>query len=84
MSDLTDLSADRAWLVLADGATFAGRPFGARGTTVGEAVFTTTTTGYQEVLTDPSYHGQIVTMTAPEIGNVGVNTSDSEAVGNAP
>ncbi len=84
MSDLTDLSADRAWLVLADGATFAGRPFGARGTTVGEAVFTTTTTGYQEVLTDPSYHAQIVTMTAPEIGNVGVNTSDSEAVGNAP
>jgi carbamoyl-phosphate synthase small subunit len=75
---------DRAWLVLADGTTFEGRPFGARGTAVGEAVFTTTMTGYQEVLTDPSYHGQIVTMTAPEIGNVGVNSDDAEAVGEAP
>src|SRR5215471_5705406 len=51
-------------LVLADGTVFEGRPFGARGTTTGEAVFTTTMTGYQEVLTDPSYHGQIVTITA--------------------
>jgi len=75
---------DRAWLVLADGTTFEGRPFGARGTTTGEAVFTTTMTGYQEVLTDPSYAGQIVTMTAPEIGNVGVNREDAEAVGEAP
>jgi carbamoyl-phosphate synthase small subunit len=75
---------ERAWLVLADGTTFEGRPFGARETTVGEAVFTTTMTGYQEVLTDPSYHGQIVTMTAPEIGNVGVNRDDGEAVGEAP
>src|SRR5579883_1966002 len=82
MSDPT--KQDRAWLVLADGTVFEGRPFGARGTTTGEAVFTTTMTGYQEVLTDPSYHGQIVTMTAPEIGNVGVNRDDAEAVGEAP
>jgi carbamoyl-phosphate synthase small subunit len=75
---------DRAWLALADGTVFEGRPFGARGTTTGEAVFTTTWTGYQEVLTDPSYYGQIVTMTAPEIGNVGVNAEDTEAVGEAP
>jgi carbamoyl-phosphate synthase small subunit len=75
---------DRAWLALADGTLFEGRPFGARGTTTGEAVFTTTWTGYQEVLTDPSYYGQIVTMTAPEIGNVGVNAEDTEAVDGAP
>jgi carbamoyl-phosphate synthase small subunit len=75
---------DRAWLVLADGTTLEGHPFGARGTTTGEAVFTTSMTGYQEVLTDPSYYGQIVTMTAPEIGNVGVNREDTEAVGDAP
>jgi carbamoyl-phosphate synthase small subunit len=82
MSDPT--KQDRAWLVLADGTTFEGRPFGARGVTTGEAVFTTTMTGYQEVLTDPSYAGQLVTMTAPEIGNVGVNAEDTEAVGDAP
>ncbi len=75
---------DRAWLALADGTVFDGRPFGARGMTTGEAVFTTTWTGYQEVLTDPSYYGQIVTMTAPEMGNVGVNTEDSEAVDGIP
>src|SRR5271170_7807140 len=75
---------DRAWLVLADGTVFAGRPFGAIGTTTGEAVFTTAMTGYQEILTDPSYYGQIVTMTAPEIGNTGINRQDSEAVGEAP
>jgi carbamoyl-phosphate synthase small subunit len=75
---------DAAWLVLSDGTTFEGRPFGAPGTTTGEAVFTTTMTGYQEVLTDPSYHGQIVTMTAPEIGNVGVNRDDGEAMSDAP
>ncbi len=75
---------DRAWLALADGTVFEGRPFGARGLTTGEAVFTTTMTGYQEVLTDPSYYGQIVTMTAPEIGNVGVNAEDTEAVDGTP
>jgi carbamoyl-phosphate synthase small subunit len=76
--------SDRAWLVLADGKTLEGRALGARGTTTGEAVFTTAMTGYQEILTDPSYCGQIVTMTAPEIGNVGVNRDDGEAVGEAP
>jgi carbamoyl-phosphate synthase small subunit len=75
---------ERAWLVLADGTIFEGTTFGARGVTTGEAVFTTTVTGYQEVLTDPSYYGQIVTMTAPEIGNVGTNQDDSEAVVEAP
>jgi carbamoyl-phosphate synthase small subunit len=87
VSDHADRAADgqdRAWLVLADGKTFEGRPLGARGTTTGEAVFTTAMTGYQEILTDPSYYGQIVTMTAPEIGNVGVNPDDAEAVGEAP
>src|SRR5579872_843369 len=82
MSDAT--KQERAWLVLSDGTVFEGRPLGARGHTTGEAVFTTTVTGYQEVLTDPSYCGQIVTMTAPEIGNVGVNEEDTEAVGDAP
>jgi carbamoyl-phosphate synthase small subunit len=76
--------SERIHLVLADGTVFAGEPFGARGTTVGEAVFTTTMTGYQEVLTDPSYKGQIVTMTAPEIGNVGVNALDAESVDGRP
>jgi carbamoyl-phosphate synthase small subunit len=76
--------AERAYLVLADGTAFEGEPFGARGTTTGEAVFTTTMTGYQEVLTDPSYTGQLVTMTAPEIGNVGVNAEDAESVDGKP
>ena len=67
-------------LVLADGTVFEGRAFGARGLTVGEAVFTTTMTGYQEVATDPSYYGQLVVMTAPQIGNVGVNAADSESI----
>jgi carbamoyl-phosphate synthase small subunit len=76
--------SDRAWLVLADGTVFPGLPFGARGETTGEAVFTTTMTGYEEVLTDPSYYGQIVTMTAPQIGNTGVNAADTEAVDSRP
>ncbi len=66
-------------LVFADGTAFAGTPFGAPGATSGEAVFTTGMTGYQEVFTDPSYCGQIVTMTAPQIGNTGVNAEDEEA-----
>lgn len=69
----------RAHLVLADGTVFPGAAMGASGSTVGEAVFTTGMTGYQEVLTDPSYAGQLVTMTAPEIGNTGVNLEDQEA-----
>jgi carbamoyl-phosphate synthase small subunit len=68
-----------AHLVLADGTAFAGVAIGAEGTAVGEVVFTTGMTGYQEVLTDPSYCGQIVTMTAPQIGNTGVNPEDDEA-----
>lgn len=72
--------AERAYLVLADGTIFEGVPYGARGDTVGEAVFTTTMTGYQEVLTDPSFAGQIVVMTSPEIGNVGVNALDVESI----
>jgi carbamoyl-phosphate synthase small subunit len=68
-----------ALLVLEDGRTFRGEPYGAVGTTVGEAVFATGMTGYQETLTDPSYAGQIVTMTAPHIGNTGVNDEDDES-----
>ena len=69
---------ERAMLALADGTTFLGRALGALGTTTGEVVFTTAMSGYQEVLTDPSYAGQIVTMTAPEIGNTGINQEDNE------
>ena len=68
-----------ALLVLADGSVFRGRSFGAKGETFGEVVFNTGLTGYQEVLTDPSYHGQIVTMTYPHQGNYGVNDLDGEA-----
>jgi carbamoyl-phosphate synthase small subunit len=68
-----------ALLVLEDGTAFRGRSFGARGTAPGEAVFNTSLSGYQEVLTDPSYHGQIVTMTYPHIGNYGVNGEDAES-----
>lgn len=68
-----------ALLVLEDGATFRGRAFAARGTTFGEVVFNTSLSGYQEVLTDPSYHAQIVTMTYPHIGNYGVNQQDVES-----
>jgi len=75
---------ERAFLVLADGTVFEGEPYGARGITTGEAVFTTAMTGYQEVLTDPSYCGQLVAMTAPEIGNVGVNAADAESVDGKP
>jgi carbamoyl-phosphate synthase small subunit len=68
-----------AILVLEDGTTFAGRSFGATGETFGEVVFNTSLSGYQEVLTDPSYHGQIVTMTYPHIGNYGTNAEDIES-----
>ena len=60
-----------ALLALADGTLFRGRAIGAIGRTVGEVVFNTAMTGYQEILTDPSYRGQIVTLTYPQIGNVG-------------
>ncbi|WP_129339656.1 glutamine-hydrolyzing carbamoyl-phosphate synthase small subunit [Cellulomonas endophytica] len=68
-----------ALLVLEDGRTFRGEAYGATGTTVGEIVFNTGMTGYQETLTDPSYHRQIVVMTAPHIGNTGVNDEDPES-----
>ncbi len=68
-----------AWLVLEDGTRYEGHAYGARGRTLGEAVFTTGMTGYQETLTDPSYAGQIVLMTAPHIGNTGVNDEDPES-----
>jgi carbamoyl-phosphate synthase small subunit len=68
-----------AALVLADGTVFRGRSIGAPGSTLGEAVFNTAMTGYQEILTDPSYEGQIVTLTYPHIGNTGVNGEDVEA-----
>ncbi|HUY28036.1 MAG TPA: glutamine-hydrolyzing carbamoyl-phosphate synthase small subunit [Candidatus Binataceae bacterium] len=68
-----------AILALADGRVFRGRAFGAIGERVGEVVFNTAMTGYQEVLTDPSYKGQIVCMTYPEIGNVGINREDAES-----
>lgn len=68
-----------ALLVLEDGTTYHGWSFGATGTTVGEVVFNTGMTGYQEVLTDPSYSGQIITFTYPELGNTGVNPGDEES-----
>ncbi|MBS9532182.1 glutamine-hydrolyzing carbamoyl-phosphate synthase small subunit [Mycobacterium sp. M1] len=69
----------RAVLVLEDGRTFTGVPFGALGQTLGEAVFSTGMSGYQETLTDPSYHRQIVVATAPQIGNTGWNGEDGES-----
>ncbi|MDO5691613.1 MAG: glutamine-hydrolyzing carbamoyl-phosphate synthase small subunit [Pseudomonadota bacterium] len=68
-----------AILALADGSVFIGQSIGATGTTVGEVVFNTSMTGYQEILTDPSYRQQIVTLTYPHIGNVGVNDQDVES-----
>ncbi len=70
---------DSAALVLADGSVFRGRSIGAPGSSVGEVVFNTAMTGYQEILTDPSYCRQIVTLTYPHIGNTGVNREDEEA-----
>jgi carbamoyl-phosphate synthase small subunit len=72
-------AAQPALLVLIDGSVYHGWSFGATGTTIGEVVFNTGMTGYQEVLTDPSYCGQIVTFTYPELGNTGVNPEDEES-----
>jgi carbamoyl-phosphate synthase small subunit len=72
-------AAQPALLVLTDGTPYHGYSFGASGTTIGEVVFNTGMTGYQEVLTDPSYRGQIVTFTYPELGNTGVNPDDEES-----
>ena len=72
-------SSRQAHLVLADGTVLTGEAFGHRGSVVGEVVFNTGMTGYQEVITDPSYAGQLVTFTYPELGNTGVNGDDQEA-----
>ncbi len=72
---------NKALLVLEDGRVFTGSPFGEIGQTLGEAVFSTGMSGYQETLTDPSYHRQIVVATAPQIGNTGWNTEDCESRG---
>lgn len=74
-----NLSTSSALLVLEDGTTFHGRAFGAQGISVGEVVFNTSMTGYQEILTDPSYAEQIVTLTYPHIGNTGTNSEDEES-----
>ena len=83
MSALNRLAGDAndrpALLALADGGLWPGRAFGAPGERAGEVVFNTSLTGYQEILTDPSYHGQIVVMTQPHIGNTGVNLEDDES-----
>ena len=76
---MTLLTTDPAVLVLEDGTRHVGRAYGARGTTLGEVVFATGMTGYQETLTDPSYAGQIVLQTAPHIGNTGMNAEDPES-----
>jgi carbamoyl-phosphate synthase small subunit len=72
-------SRTQALLALADGTVFRGRAIGAHGHAVGEVVFNTAMTGYQEIVTDPSYAGQIVTLTYPHVGNVGVNADDAES-----
>jgi carbamoyl-phosphate synthase small subunit len=73
------MSGPLAKLALEDGTVYTGRSFGAPGETAGEVVFNTSMMGYQEVLTDPSYTGQIVTMTYPLIGNYGINLEDCES-----
>ena len=72
-------STQPAILALEDGSVYHGLAFGAAATIAGECVFNTSMTGYQEILSDPSYFGQIVTMTAPQIGNYGITPADAEA-----
>ncbi len=79
LPDTMTASPRAALLVLADGTLLRGEAFGAVGTAIGEVVFNTGMTGYQEVMTDPSYSGQLVTFTYPELGNTGVNAADQEA-----
>ncbi len=73
------MSESIAKLALEDGSVFTGRAWGGAGTAEGEVVFNTSMTGYQEILTDPSYKGQIVTMTYPLMGNYGINRQDVES-----
>jgi len=77
--DITGAKTMHALLALEDGRTFSGVGFGADGVQTGELVFNTSMTGYQEILTDPSYHKQIVTMTVPHVGNTGINVDDLES-----
>ena len=70
---------EKAVLATEDGSVFEGLSFGFKGETFGEIVFNTSLTGYQEIITDPSYNGQIVVMTYPEIGNCGINSEDIES-----
>ncbi len=79
MKESANRNIAKASLVLADGTVFSGQATGARGTTIGELCFNTAMTGYQEILTDPSYCGQIITFTFPHIGNVGCNPEDIES-----
>src|SRR5580704_12498963 len=72
-------TSSKAILALSDGTLFQGVAAGAHGFTVGEVVFNTALTGYQEIMTDPSYAGQIVTFSCPHIGNVGINSEDIES-----
>ena len=76
---MINLYRKNAKLVLSNGIVFPGFFFGVSGTATGEIVFNTGMTGYQEVITDPSYYGQILTFTYPEIGNTGINLEDSES-----
>jgi carbamoyl-phosphate synthase small subunit len=78
------LSGATGVLVLADGTVLSGIGVGATGSALGEVVFNTSMTGYQEILTDPSYMSQILAFTFPHIGNVGVNLEDIEQIGEAP
>src|SRR5574344_813658 len=71
--------SEKAYLLLADGTVLEGQSLGAKGTVIGEVVFTTGMTAYQETLTDPSYYGQIVTQTFPLVGNYGINDEDFES-----
>ncbi len=79
MYNLTGQMSDKAYLVFEGGEVFEGKSFGAVGEATGEMVFNTSLTGYQEILTDPSYKGQIIVMTYPEIGNYGINSEDFES-----
>ncbi|WP_269623150.1 glutamine-hydrolyzing carbamoyl-phosphate synthase small subunit [Prochlorococcus marinus] len=76
---MTTFEKDDAILLLSDGTLIKGKSFGSKGTVIGEIVFNTGITGYQEVLTDPSYFGQLITFTYPELGNTGVNSEDNES-----
>ncbi|HND04750.1 MAG TPA: carbamoyl-phosphate synthase domain-containing protein, partial [Candidatus Obscuribacter sp.] len=76
---LTWQTGKKACLVLEDGTIYEGEAFGATGTSLGELVFNTSLMGYQEILTDPSYAGQIITLTYPEVGNYGINEEDMES-----